>query len=67
MMRMGILSLERCIVFTRRLHLDYVIAGARQSLLREFRGCVERDGSYVNYRHLGTLVDVMTFRVSLCT
>lgn len=23
---------------------------------------VERDGSYVNYRHLSTLIDVMTFR-----
>lgn len=23
---------------------------------------MERDGSYVNYRHLSTLVDVMTFR-----
>jgi DNA-directed RNA polymerase II subunit RPB1 len=39
------------------------IEGARGSLLREFRAVVERDGSYVNYRHLGTLVDVMTFRV----
>ncbi|KAG5185243.1 hypothetical protein JKP88DRAFT_271988 [Tribonema minus] len=38
------------------------IEGARMSLLREFRAVVERDGSYVNYRHLGTLVDVMTFR-----
>ncbi|CAM9769471.1 unnamed protein product, partial [Sphacelaria rigidula] len=26
------------------------------------RAVVERDGSYVNYRHLSTLVDVMTFR-----
>lgn len=23
---------------------------------------MERDGSYVNYRHLSTLIDVMTFR-----
>ncbi|CAM9580219.1 unnamed protein product, partial [Phaeothamnion confervicola] len=38
------------------------IEGARGSLLREFRAVVEKDGSYVNYRHLGTLVDVMTFR-----
>ena len=27
-----------------------------------FRAVVERDGSYVNYRHLSTLIDVMTFR-----
>lgn len=26
------------------------------------RAVVERDGSYVNYRHLSTLIDVMTFR-----
>lgn len=41
------------------------IEGARGSLLKEFRAVVERDGSYVNYRHLGILVDVMTFRGSL--
>ncbi|CAN0091486.1 unnamed protein product [Ectocarpus sp. 13 AM-2016] len=38
------------------------IEGARGSLLKEFRAVVERDGSYVNYRHLSTLIDVMTFR-----
>ncbi|CAM9431387.1 unnamed protein product [Chrysoparadoxa australica] len=38
------------------------IEGARGSLLHEFRSVVEAQGGYVNYRHLCTLVDVMTFR-----
>lgn len=29
---------------------------------QSLRAVVERDGSYVNYRHLSTLIDVMTFR-----
>jgi DNA-directed RNA polymerase II subunit RPB1 len=36
------------------------IEAARASLLRELRGVIEFDGSYVNYRHLAILVDVMT-------
>jgi DNA-directed RNA polymerase II subunit RPB1 len=38
------------------------IEGARNSLLRELRAVIEKDGAYINYRHLGTLVDVMTCR-----
>mmetsp|Transcript_1124 Transcript_1124/g.1872 ORF Transcript_1124/g.1872 Transcript_1124/m.1872 type:complete len:1737 (-) Transcript_1124:140-5350(-) len=38
------------------------IEAARKSLLTELRSVIEFDGSYVNYRHLAMLVDVMTFR-----
>uniref|UniRef100_A0A7S0DEE9 DNA-directed RNA polymerase n=1 Tax=Amorphochlora amoebiformis TaxID=1561963 RepID=A0A7S0DEE9_9EUKA len=38
------------------------IEAARKALLTELRGVIEFDGSYVNYRHLSMLVDVMTFR-----
>lgn len=38
------------------------IEAARASLLKELRAVIEFDGAYVNYRHLATLVDVMTFR-----
>mmetsp|Transcript_20397 Transcript_20397/g.36277 ORF Transcript_20397/g.36277 Transcript_20397/m.36277 type:complete len:1619 (-) Transcript_20397:363-5219(-) len=38
------------------------IEAARRALLHELRGVIEFDGSYVNYRHLAMLVDVMTFR-----
>ncbi len=41
------------------------VEAARNAILREFRAVVERDGSYVNYRHIGTLADVMTLRGSL--
>jgi DNA-directed RNA polymerase II subunit RPB1 len=34
----------------------------RQALLGELRSVIEFDGSYVNYRHLAILCDVMTFR-----
>jgi len=36
------------------------IEGVRHSILRELRNVISFDGSYVNYRHLATLVDVMT-------
>ncbi|KAK0546951.1 DNA-directed RNA polymerase II core subunit rpo21 [Tilletia horrida] len=36
------------------------IEAARASLLREMRAVIEFDGSYVNYRHLAMLVDIMT-------
>eukprot|EP00762_Andalucia_godoyi_P007867 ANDGO_01232.mRNA.1 DNA-directed RNA polymerase II subunit 1 len=36
------------------------IEGARGALLRELRKVIEFDGSYVNYRHLAILCDVMT-------
>jgi len=38
------------------------IEATRQSLLKELRGVIEFDGSYVNYRHLSLLCDVMTHR-----
>ena len=38
------------------------IEATRQALLRELRGVIEFDGSYVNYRHLSILCDVMTCR-----
>ena len=36
------------------------IEAARGALLRELRNVIEFDGSYVNYRHLALLCDVMT-------
>ena len=36
------------------------IEAARNSLLRELRMVIEFGGSYVNYRHIGLLVDIMT-------
>ncbi|KDD73201.1 domain 7 of RNA polymerase Rpb1, partial [Helicosporidium sp. ATCC 50920] len=38
------------------------IEAARAALLKELRGVIEFDGSYVNYRHLAALVDCMTRR-----
>ena len=38
------------------------IEAARNALLKEMRGVIEFDGSYVNYRHLAALVDSMTSR-----
>jgi DNA-directed RNA polymerase II subunit RPB1 len=38
------------------------IEAARQALLIELRNVIEFDGSYVNYRHLSLLCDVMTTR-----
>lgn len=38
------------------------IEAARHALLKELRGVIEFDGSYVNYRHLAALVDSMTSR-----
>ncbi|KAH7103209.1 beta and beta-prime subunits of DNA dependent RNA-polymerase [Auriculariales sp. MPI-PUGE-AT-0066] len=41
------------------------VEAARGSLLRELRSVIEFDGSYVNYRHLSLLCDLMTSRGSL--
>eukprot|EP00181_Compsopogon_caeruleus_P004164 CAMPEP_0184689352 /NCGR_PEP_ID=MMETSP0312-20130426/30607_1 /TAXON_ID=31354 /ORGANISM="Compsopogon coeruleus, Strain SAG 36.94" /LENGTH=1800 /DNA_ID=CAMNT_0027146691 /DNA_START=617 /DNA_END=6019 /DNA_ORIENTATION=+ len=41
------------------------IEGVRACLLNEIRGVISFDGAYVNYRHLGILVDVMTFMGTL--
>lgn len=38
------------------------IEAARGALLKEVRGVIEFDGSYVNYRHLAILCDSMTAR-----
>ena len=38
------------------------IEAVRNALLRELRGVIEFDGSYVNYRHLAILCEVMTYR-----
>ena len=38
------------------------IEAARASLLKELRAVIEFDGAYVNYRHLATLCDSMSFR-----
>ncbi|KAF8584960.1 beta and beta-prime subunits of DNA dependent RNA-polymerase [Ramaria rubella] len=41
------------------------IEAARAALLRELRAVIEFDGSYVNFRHLALLCDLMTHRGSL--
>ncbi|CAD7704200.1 unnamed protein product [Ostreobium quekettii] len=38
------------------------IEAVRSGLLKELRGVIEFDGSYVNYRHLAILCDTMTYR-----
>ena len=38
------------------------IEALRRSLLNEMRAVISFDGSYVNYRHLAILVDVMTYK-----
>ena len=41
------------------------IEAARAAIMRELRGVIEFDGSYVNYRHLALLCDLMTQQGSL--
>ncbi|KAF9007912.1 beta and beta-prime subunits of DNA dependent RNA-polymerase [Cyathus striatus] len=41
------------------------IEAARAAIMRELRGVIEFDGSYVNYRHLALLCDLMTHRGTL--
>ena len=38
------------------------VEAVRNALLGELRSVIEFDGSYVNYRHLAILCDVMTYR-----
>ncbi|KAJ1914006.1 DNA-directed RNA polymerase II core subunit rpo21 [Mycoemilia scoparia] len=38
------------------------IEAARQAIFKEVRNVIQFDGSYVNYRHLALLVDLMTAR-----
>ena len=58
--------------FTRTYSNNYVenfnVLGtetARAAIMEEMRNVVEFDGSYVNYRHLALLCDLMTHRGSL--
>ncbi|KAI0809109.1 beta and beta-prime subunits of DNA dependent RNA-polymerase [Irpex lacteus] len=41
------------------------IEAARTAIMKELRGVIEFDGSYVNYRHLALLCDLMTQRGTL--
>lgn len=41
------------------------IEAARNAIMKELRGVIEFDGSYVNYRHLALLCDLMTHRGAL--
>ena len=41
------------------------IEAAREALMRELTQVLAFDGSYVNYRHMALLVDVMTYRGSI--
>ncbi|KAF7683254.1 DNA-directed RNA polymerase II subunit RPB1 [Astathelohania contejeani] len=36
------------------------IEACREAIMKELRSVIESDGSYVNYRHLGLLADIMT-------
>jgi len=40
------------------------IEAARTAIMRELRGIIEFDSSYVNYRHLALLCDLMTMNIS---
>ncbi|KAI5164605.1 DNA-directed RNA polymerase II subunit RPB1, partial [Nematocida ausubeli] len=42
------------------------IEAARTSILNEIRMVIESDGSYVNFRHLAILADIMTQRGHIC-
>jgi len=66
---MAVMCADKKIDATRCTSNDIVeiirILGAeavRGQLLHELRSVIEFDGSYVNYRHLAILCDVMTFR-----
>ncbi|KAI5166786.1 DNA-directed RNA polymerase II subunit RPB1 [Nematocida sp. AWRm79] len=50
--------LEMCRVFG--------VEAARTSILNEIRLVIESDGSYVNFRHLAILADIMTQRGIIC-
>ena len=65
---MGVLGVD-FIDATRTISNDIVevlvvlgIEGVRASILSELRNVISFDGSYVNYRHLACLVDVMTMQ-----
>ena len=65
---MGVLGAD-CVDVSRSISDDIVevfvtlgIEGVRGALLSELRNVISFDGSYVNYRHLACLVDVMTMQ-----
>ena len=65
----AVMCADRKIDHTRTTSNDIVeiirilgVEACRQALLGELRAVIEFDGSYVNYRHLAILCDVMTFR-----
>ncbi len=51
--------------FTPEIFRVLGIEAARAALLKELRAVIEADGSYISYRHLAMLVDIMTFRGGL--
>ncbi len=56
-------SVDPSRVFSNNILEVYEVLGveaARSTILRELRKVIESDGSYVNYRHLAMLCDVMT-------
>ena len=56
-------SVDASRVFSNNILEVYDVLGieaARAAILRELRKVIESDGSYVNYRHLAMLCDVMT-------
>ena len=65
----AVMCADRKIDHTRTTSNDIVeiirilgVEACRQALLGELRAVIEFDGSYVNYRHLAILCDVMTYR-----
>jgi DNA-directed RNA polymerase II subunit RPB1 len=41
------------------------IEACRASLMRELRGVIQGDGSYLNHRHMAIICDIMTYRGAL--
>eukprot|EP00908_Phaeocystis_cordata_P025055 Transcript_7512.p1 GENE.Transcript_7512~~Transcript_7512.p1 ORF type:complete len:1701 (-),score=865.25 Transcript_7512:173-5275(-) len=65
----AVMCADRRIDHTRTTSNDIVeiirvlgVEAVRNALLGELRSVIEFDGSYVNYRHLAILCDVMTYR-----
>mmetsp|Transcript_15235 Transcript_15235/g.35010 ORF Transcript_15235/g.35010 Transcript_15235/m.35010 type:complete len:1631 (-) Transcript_15235:547-5439(-) len=65
----AVMSIDERVDHTRCTSNDIVeiisnlgVEAVRQALLGELRAVIEFDGSYVNYRHLAILCDVMTYR-----
>jgi DNA-directed RNA polymerase beta' subunit len=47
------------------MYCQFGVEAARKTLLVEIKRVIEYDGSYLNYRHLSVLLDVMTYKGSL--